>query len=84
MFRLARVWLAHRRAPAMRPGQSSITMEIPDYDLEANPHAYNPPLPPMPPPPQRTWRRPPTPSTETNVYCDLPRERWLKVTFDEN
>ena len=110
MFKLARVWLAHRRVPTM---QSAITMRapknVPDYDMDSisttictqlpqlllapppppppaipmPPTPQSIPLPPMPPPPHRTWRRPPTPSTNVDVYCKKPRERWLKAVFDD-
>ena len=97
MFKLTRVWLAHRRIPAM---QSAITMRapknVPDYDMDsisttictqlllAPPPTPQPiPLPPMPPPPHRAWRRPPTPPINVDVYCEKPRERWLKVVFDD-
>ena len=81
MQRIMRAWLAHR--PMKQPSMS-ITMEkIPDYDLEVNPHLYNP-LPPMPPPPTRQWRRPPTfPKPELPLPPGVERERWLKAIFPE-
>jgi hypothetical protein len=81
MQRILRVWLAHR--PIKQPSMS-ITMEkISDYDLEVNPHLYDP-LPPMPPPPTRQWRRPPTfPKPELPLPPGAKRERWLKVIFPE-